>query len=44
MTNIRKMRLFDKDNGGLYCGDDSYAEKVYSELYASRSGSIYERD
>ncbi len=23
---------------------DSYAEKVYSELYASRSGSIYERD
>jgi dGTPase len=23
---------------------DSYAEKVYAELYASRSGSIYERD
>lgn len=23
---------------------DSYAEKVYSELFASRSGSIYERD
>ena len=23
---------------------DSYAEKVYAELFASRSGSIYERD